>query len=152
MKCFIFKRQPKSYNAWKSNTKAQKDGYKFLLENSYRAFNTTPDLLLDDLYGVVYFFHKRETGTDADNISKPVWDCLEEFLYDDDKKIKLRIGGCFDLNENDYNILDITDIPTNVSIELINAFLDDNCDYIVYVECGKLYNNFYKFNLEINGD
>src|SRR3954469_11070503 len=86
MKNFVFKQQPKAYQGsktFKSNT--AKTNYTSELENAIKQFNNIDDLMTEELYGIVYYFHKKKTGTDADNISKPIWDCLKGILFDDDK-------------------------------------------------------------------
>ncbi|XWN38592.1 MAG: RusA family crossover junction endodeoxyribonuclease [Balneola sp.] len=140
----IIRKQPKSYNSWKKNSPR---GQQYLndirqsFSNLYQ--NLTPKS--GDLYGIAYYFHSINTGTDADNISKPIWDSLTGFLYQDDKQVKLRIAGSIDLNQNDFNLLDITGVPGNVVVDLIDAI--NNEQHVVFIECGSLDMDMYKFNL-----
>jgi len=145
MHSFILKRQPKSFNSWRHASAAKKASYKTAIENSFRQFHPTHTTLTEDLYGTLYYFFKRDLDSDADNLSKPLWDCLTGFLFGDDKQVKLRIAGCFDLSKNDFNILDFTGIPGTVVAELLDAF--DTEEHIVYVECGTLKYSMFKFNL-----
>src|SRR5688572_7861322 len=64
-----------------------------------------------DLYGIVYYFHNRPHQLDADNLSKPVLDSLTGYLYDDDRRIKLRYSGVHDLSGPGIDVLDISRIP-----------------------------------------
>jgi len=103
------------------------------------------------LYGIVYYFYKKNTGTDADNISKPLWDCLTGFLYSDDKQIKLRVAGCYDLSsssQNQLTDLDVTGLPDDIRDELLEALSVGTAPYVVYVECGAFRNDMIRFNLE----
>ncbi len=151
MKNFIFKRQPKAYQGggtFKSNL--AKTNYITELENAIKKFNNVDTLMTEDLYGIVYYFYKRKTGTDADNISKPIWDCLKGILFDDDKKIKLRTAGLIDISKGDLNIIDFSNVRGEITAELVEAF--GTIDHFAYIECGILHNSMYKFNFEINGD
>jgi len=150
MHSFILKRQPKSYNSWKGATTAKKEGYKTAIETSFKQFNPIYAKLTDDLYGTLYYFYKKDLNSDADNLSKPLWDCLAGFLFIDDKQVKIRTAGTFDLSKNDFNILNFSGLAGEVVAELLDAF--DSQEHIVYVECGLLKSSMFKFNLEANGN
>jgi len=147
---FILKRQPKSYNSWRGASAIKKQNYKSALENSFRQFYPNHSLLTHDLYGILYYFFKKDLDHDADNLSKPLWDCLTGFLFNDDKQIRIRTAGTFDLSKNDFNILDFSGLDGKVVAELIESF--DNEDHILYIECGLLDNSQFKFNIESNGN
>jgi len=147
MKKFIFRRQPKGYQGSKTfKTKASKIKYATDLKDALLEFNSN-DLLEDDLYGIVYYFHKTKTGTDADNISKPIWDALKGVLFEDDKKIKLRIGGIIDLSKDGINMIDVSSMGGKVAAELVRSF--NTSDHFAYIECGQLNTNMYRVNLEV---
>lgn len=146
---FIFKAQPKSYNSWKKNSEKGQQYIK-LIRDSLDEFHDTVEKRTGDLYGVAYYFFSKSTGTDADNISKPIWDALTEYLFDDDKQVKYRIAGTFDLNENEFDLIDVTGIPGKVVAELLAAVETE--EHVVYVECGEMQTAFYKFNIEQNGN
>jgi Holliday junction resolvase RusA-like endonuclease len=150
MKNCVLKRQPKSYNSWNSATRVKKEKYKLDIENAFKKFYPTHAKLTEDLYGIVYYFHKNKSGTDADNISKPIWDCLSGFLYDDDIQIKLRTAGVIDISNGDLNVVDFTNISGEMILELIDAF--ETTDNFAYIECGLLHKSMYKFNLEHHGN
>lgn len=140
---FVFKGRPQSYN---NNTGALKSKYKAALEQSLWAYNAGLQLLHNDLYAVVYHFFYVDLCIDTDNLSKPVWDSLNGILYNDDKQIKVRIAGSFNLTAGDYNRMDFTGLQGKVVVDLLDAL--DNEDHVVYVECGNLGMKMYKFNLE----
>lgn len=141
---FIVKQQPKSYNSWKINSKKGQN-YLTSIRISFNNFNPIFTKKTGDLYGIAYYFHTKNSGTDADNISKPIWDCLTDFLFEDDRQIKLRIAGCFDLSNKDFEILDVSGVSGNVVSELVDAIANE--DHILYIECGNLRDDMYKFKL-----
>ena len=151
MKNFVFKRQPKAYQGSKTFKSAtSKTNYISELETSLKQLNDDNALLTGELYGVVYYFRKKPTGTDADNISKPIWDCLSGILFDDDRRIKLRISGILDIPTGDINIVDLTGLRGEVFAEITAAL--GVTDHFVYIECGQLNNSMYRLNLETNGN
>ena len=83
MLSFIIKRQPKAYQGSKTfKSKISKTNYENDLEISLKKYNPTDSPYSNqDLYGLVYYFFKKNTGIDADNISKPIWDCLKGRLF-----------------------------------------------------------------------
>lgn len=142
--CSIIKRQPKSYNNWKINS-PRGQHYVSDIRQSFSNLNQNLAQQTGDLYGIAYYFHSINYDIDADNISKPIWDSLTGFLYQDDSQVKLRIAGSIDLNQNDFNLLDISGVPGNIVVELIDAI--NNEQHIVFIECGSLEMDMYKFNL-----
>ncbi len=152
MLSFIIKRQPKAYQGAKTfKSKISKTNYEDQLGSSLEKFNPGCKLYdKQDLYGIVYYFFKKSTGTDADNISKPIWDCLTGRLFIDDKQVKLRTAGIIDLSKSDFNIIDFSGISGEIITELLEAF--DSEDHIVYVECGILNYSMYKFKHDVNGN
>jgi Holliday junction resolvase RusA-like endonuclease len=148
MYSFVLKRKPKSYNGWNKASKMSKDNYKKAIEEAFEKFNRISEPLTDDLYGVLYHFFKEDRQMDADNLSKPIWDCLTGFLYLDDSQVKLRIAGSFKLSQIDVDILNLADLPKPILDELLEAF--ENHDHIVYIECGLFHHSMLKFNSEKN--
>lgn len=147
MICFIVTRRPKSYNGWKkSDGKAQ--AFMQTLIASFAGSHPKHQRLSGDLYGAIYYFYKDDKDHDADNISKPVWDCLNSIVYDDDRQIRLRVAGVFDLNRNDIQQLNLSRIPDPIFNHFIDAL--DKHDHFFYVECGQLNTQHYKFNLEVD--
>ena len=148
MYSFILTEQPKTFNSWDNK---KKQTYRPSVETSFKRFNPDFNRILEkntDLYGIVCYFFKKDVGTDADNISKPLWDCLENVLFEDDHQIKLRIAACFPISKG-INVLDFSNLTGEILGELLEAI--DNYDHVVYVECGFLDNSMFKFGLE-NGN
>src|SRR5258708_4085352 len=120
MNCFIVPRRPKSYNGWKKNDPKGQAFQKAITE-SLQLIYSPYEKLTGDLYGTIYYFFKVDTRNDADNLSKPVWDCLKDILYDDDNQIKFRIAGVVDLNKHDLTQFDFSNIPRKVIRQFIDA-------------------------------
>lgn len=140
---FILKNRPLSYNSCRGT---KKTNYKTALTDSFTIYNPSHSILNGDLYATIYYFFNKNLDLDADNLSKPVWDCLNGFLYKDDKQIKIRTAGSFDLTTGDYNVIDLTGLKGNLIVDLLEAF--ENEDHIVYVECGNFKPSMFKFNIE----
>jgi len=144
---FVFKKQPKGYQGSKTfKNKGAKDNYISELKKSYILYNPTMTVMTEDLYGLVYYFQKKKTGTDADNISKPIWDCLKEILFIDDKQVKFRIAGIIDISHDDLSSIDFTNVRGEIVADLFEAF--EQTDHFTYIECGELNNTMYKFNIQ----
>ena len=141
---FFFTRQPKSYNKMDAKRAAK---YREVLEESLTRHNSDyVGFHNADLYGVVYYFHNVKSSQDADNLSKPIWDALTSVLYKDDNCIRYRVAGIFDLSENDTQALDITSLPPDFVSDFLQAIETE--EHIVYVECGRMRNDFFRFNIE----
>lgn len=80
---------------------------------------------------MVYYFFKKDFNHDADNISKPVWDSLRSLVYDDDRQIKLRIAAVFDLSSTNINEIDMTNMPADVLIDLLESIEKE--DHTLYI-------------------
>lgn len=141
---FLVKRKPKSYNSWKK-TKTSGQNYLNSIRTALSFYHSSFTALTGELYGIAYYFHNKPTQTDADNISKPIWDSLTSFLYVDDKQVKLRIAGIYDLGSQGFQLLDVTGVPGLVVADLVDAV--NNEDHFVYIECGNLSPDMYKFKL-----
>lgn len=147
MYSFILRQKPNSYN---SNKGKKKDIYTAKIQSAFKQFYPTHTILTNELYGTFYYFFKRDIKIDTDNISKPIWDGLSEFLYKDDNQIRLRIAGSFDVSINDFNVLDTSGISGEVLVELLDAL--DTEEHFLYVECGDFHHSLLKFNLFNNGN
>lgn len=122
--------------------------YKEAIRKSFKDFYPNHDILLNnDLYAISYYFHKRKTELDADNMSKPIWDALQDLLYEDDRIIKLRYAGtCKIGNEGDISNIDVTKIPDHILEKFLE--LTECSDDIIYIEVGNLKKEFYVFGVE----
>ena len=142
---FIVKTKPKSYNSWGSASIAKKERYQELLATGFSEAHTLQEPLCEDLYGIVYHFFKRDIGLDADNLSKPVWDCLRSVLFDDDKRVKLRIAGSFDLTNDDLSFISSSGLSGKLIAELLVALETE--DHLLYIECGTFSADLIRLNL-----
>lgn len=143
MRNFIINSRPLSFNSCKGLKKAN---YKTALETAFKRFNSAHNMLNSELYSIVYYFFNKNLKLDADNLSKPVWDSLCGFLFADDKQIKLRISGSYDLTKGGYNLIDFTRLQGDLLGELLESL--ENKDHTVYIECGRIKPSMYKFNVE----
>ena len=105
-----------------------------------------------ELYGLVYHFYRRDIGIDADNLSKPIWDSLKGVLFEDDKQVKMRIAGSFDLSTNDFTTIDLSGLSGSTITSLLDALQEETHEHILYVECGRFTADMIKLNLEENGN
>ena len=140
---FILKSRPLSYNSCKGK---KRTNYKNALQSSFTTYNPSHTVLSSDLYATIYYFFNKNLKLDADNLSKPVWDCLNGFLFNDDQQIKIRMAGSFDLTTGDYSVIDFSGLEGKLVTDLLDAF--DNEEHIVYIECGKFNPSMFKFNIE----
>ena len=118
--------------------------YKAELAREFKSYHKDIEFLEGELYGVVYYFVNRKTDMDADNISKPIWDSLEGIAYADDKIIKMRYSGIYNLRE--ISEIDISNIPDVVFDDFMQSI--DNEDHILYIELGRYNHSMFKFNIE----
>lgn len=137
MYVFLSDLRPRSVNAKYS------EKYKQRVQLAFKMQYADAGQLSGDLYGIVYYFHSVPTQLDADNISKPIWDALSDVAYTDDKKVKLRSAGIFDLQSEPIEILDLSGMPDSVFgrfLEMINSK-----EHILYVEVGELAYSLFRF-------
>jgi len=140
---FILKGRPLSYNSCKGNKRVN---YRNALISSFTNYNPTHAVLTENLYANIYYFFNKDLDLDADNLSKPVWDCLNGFLYDDDQQIKIRTAGSFNLTTGDYSVIDFSGLQGELIVDLLEAFESE--EHIVYIECGQFKPTMFKFNIE----
>jgi Holliday junction resolvase RusA-like endonuclease len=135
MICFLCNFRPRSVNA-KGTAK-----FKEKIVDSFKYYYPENNIYYEEaVYGISYYFHKRKTDLDADNLSKPIWDALSSVIYSNDKIIKLRYSGVYDIN-NLITEFDLTKIPKNVYIDFLDYI--EKYEHIVYIELGKLKNELY---------
>jgi Holliday junction resolvase RusA-like endonuclease len=145
---FIVKNRPASFNSWAKNSGKGK-AYKSIIETSVTEYVGEHAILTGELYRIVYHFFNADLSIDADNLSKPVWDCLENYLFKDDSQVKIRVSGNFDLTNNNYLNLNFSRLDKEIIDDLYEAF--DTVEHIIYIECGSLDYSMYNFNIERNG-
>ena len=139
MYVFLCNSRPRSVNA--KNTEIFKQD----IQEAFKEYNVNANQLEGNLYGVVYYFHRVPTQIDADNISKPIWDALNTIAYSDDRNIKLRIAGIFDLISESIEALKIPQSVLGDFLEMI----DEGKEHIIYVEIGNLDYNLFEFEYEM---
>lgn len=140
MYAFVAATRPRSVQA---RTTA---GYKDRILQAFLKYVPSPEKADAPLYGLVYYFHNVKTETDADNISKPVWDSLEGSAFADDRVIRLRIAGVYDLSAG-IGELDVTRMPDAVLADFYDMIGSN--DHVVYVEFGSLRDSMYRFGMEV---
>lgn len=136
----ILKRRPYSYN---KSSEIKKSGFRESVKKGYP--NLAP--MDGDLYGKVYWFcnvspSDQGKQSDADNISKPIWDCLKGLAFHDDQQVKLRIAGRIDGPEG-IERLDFTNLGIRYQMELISAILSEN--HVLYIEYGLVEPSMFRF-------
>ncbi len=133
-----------TFNSWTKASQTKKLHYVSLIKAAFTKMNPGYSVLTGELYGKAYYFYNKNEGIDADNLSKPIWDCLEKFLFNNDFQVKIRTTWSFDLTRNDFNILNFSGLRGEMVAELVEAF--ENEEHVVYVECGQLNHSMFKFN------
>ena len=149
MYCCLVVRRPRAYGSSYKKEDSKGQAYKQDIQAAFGLRYGSAIALTGDLYGAVYCFYPRynnATDADADNISKPVWDCLTGFLYQDDKQVKLRTAACYDLAQNELTDLDVTGLPDDIRDKLLDAIDQKQC--VLYIECGRMRTDMIRFNLE----
>lgn len=137
---FVYTKRPQSYNA----TPKRKYVYKNDLSATYQK-SFTGKIMSKELYAIVYYFYKVDLKLDADNISKPTWDALNNVGYTDDNQIKTRVAITIDLSKYDMIDIDQDNLPAEVADELMQSLADN--DHTVYIEVGAIKNNSNIFNI-----
>ncbi len=144
---FVVSTKPKSYNS-KDKKKALQ--YQHHMQVAFTESYPVHALLTEDLYGLIYHFFRQNIGIDADNLSKPIWDSLKGIVFKDDKQVKMRIAGSFDLTANDLTVLNFSGLPGAVIASLLEAIETE--EHVLYVECGRFTTDMIRLNLEGNGN
>lgn len=71
-------------------------------------------------------------------------------MFEDDKQVKMRIAGSFDLTVLDLNILDLSGLPGEIVTKLLDALETE--DHVLYVECSNFSMKLLRLNWERNGN
>jgi hypothetical protein len=74
-----------------------------------------------------------------------MWDALNKIAYLDDKNIKLRIAGVFDLVSEPIEALKI---PQSILGDFLRM-IDEGKEHILYVEIGSLNYSLFEFEYEM---
>ena len=93
--------------------------------------------LINDNYlqAKVFYIHKVPDFKDADNISKPLWDSLNNHAYVDDKQIKYIETLKVDINRTDLVEFNTENMDNEDYEKLVDFVLNpiNNTDRILYV-------------------
>jgi Holliday junction resolvase RusA-like endonuclease len=116
------------------------------IKEVFRQYWPSVQMLEGDLYGIVYYFHRKPSQIDADNLCKPVFDALENELYVDDGLIKFVKTATFDLRAHNLEVLDLTTIPGNIFSDFLEEL--DKSDHILYIEIGDMNYEMFEFGRE----
>lgn len=140
---FIHIGKPNSYN---SNTGNKKIRYKADIENSLRQYHPSCTIQNGEVYASIFYFFNKDKNLDTDNISKPIIDSLCGVLFNDDKQVKIRTAGSFNLSVGDFNLIDFSGLDGQLVADLVDAFFNE--DHIIYIECGTFNHSMFNFNIE----
>lgn len=124
---FTVETKPLSYN---SKISEKKKEYRSLIQEKYLKKYKKKAVTSEYLFGKVIYFRPERDGTDADNISKPVWDALNTIAYTDDKYIRYRSAIIIEHDEVDK--VDLSNLGTREYRELTKAFANEKA--ILYIE------------------
>ncbi len=80
---------------------------------------------------------------DSDNISKPIWDAVNNLVYVDDRKIVMRTAAVIDVNMHSFNQIDTELIDSDVAADLMQNLTDANVKCL-YIECGNFNESMIK--------
>lgn len=89
----------------------------------------------EELYARVYFFSSDGVSVDCDNISKPIWDSVNNLVYSDDRQIVMRTATVIDVKKHPYSYIDASEIDGDVAAELMQGLTDPDVKCL-YIECG----------------
>ena len=142
---FVLPRKPLSYNAFRDASR--KASYTSALRDSYLAAGGHPHAVTAPHYGIVYHLHRPDDPTDADNISKPVWDALRRVAYEDDALVELRIAGKLRIGRGLPATLNLTGVPRDALRRLTVLAGKQSTDHMLYVELGTLRSAMFAFGL-----
>jgi hypothetical protein len=126
------------------------DGYRTFLQAEFNRKYPGHVIELNLLYGKVFWIHRTGDAyfilRDADNFSKPLWDALEECVYDNDRQIRFRQAAKLQHGADSLTVnvehMDDTDYE-----ELLNFHLDatnTNQNWL-YIEIGDFKHTQVKF-------
>ncbi len=97
----------------------------------------------EELYARVYFFTSDGVNVDCDNISKPIWDAVNNLVYVDDRKIVMRTAAVIDVNIHSFSIIDTSSIDSVVAADLMQGLTETNVKCL-YIECSKFKESMIK--------
>ena len=125
--------KPKSYNS--SNKRGYMQG---LRECASDQLDGQESLVHSNknLYSRIYYFHRRKSDIDADNLSKPILDSLKDIIIRDDSQIIWRSAVKIDLS--DSVSISNEEIPEKWYTNLIEVIGDEDIENILFIEIGEI--------------
>lgn len=102
----------------------------------------------EELYARVYFFTSDGVNVDCDNISKPIWDAVNNLVYVDDRKIVMRTAAVIDVNLHSMRIIEASSMDSSVAADLMQGLADTDVKCL-YIECGPFKESMIKIG-EVN--
>lgn len=87
-----------------------------------------------ELYGRIFFFTSDEIYVDCDNISKPIWDAINQILYMDDSQVVMRTAAIIDVNLHPIKTIDTSLIDSDVAVNLLQELTEPDVRCL-YIEC-----------------
>jgi uncharacterized iron-regulated protein len=124
-----------SYNAVNKTKRSYKEklhelAIKKVAEQSWPCSN------YKNLYSRIYYFHRKQSDVDADNLSKPILDALKSVVFSDDKQVIWRDVVKISL----YNefIMEDVNLPEEVYAEFIGYLYDESVNDMIFIEVGEL--------------
>ena len=120
--------------------------YKNGIRDAFRLFCPDSTYGPGPLYASVYYFHRRPSDQDADNISKPILDALEGLAYEDDRIVRFRQAAMFALDADPLSELNLSGVPEVILAPLLEML--DQEDHVLYVELGRLSFQQFRFGYE----
>ena len=97
----------------------------------------------EELYARIYFFTSDGVNVDSDNISKPIWDAVNNVVYDDDRKIVMRTAAVIDINLHPLTTIDTSSIDSDAAADLMQGLAESDVKCL-YIECGKFKESMIK--------
>jgi len=131
---------PLSYNS--KNKKAYQRRILSAFQRKYRG--AVPKFpAYEELYARVYYFTSDGVNVDSDNISKPIWDAVNNVVYVDDRKIVMRTAAVIDINLHPLTTIDTSSIDSDAAADLMQGLAESDVKCL-YIECGKFKESMIK--------
>lgn len=142
MRAFVCLERPLSVNAKKTAR------FQAAIRTSYRDAYPEDDGYWEEMYGLVFYFHRHRSTLDADNLSKPVWDALCGAGFADDRSLKLRIAGIIDRDNSELFAIDLSNVPDAAADKLERALNEE--EHVLYIEFGPLLREMFRIGLSVS--
>jgi hypothetical protein len=141
MDVFLCNLRPRSVRA--KTPERYKDG----IRDAFQLFCQDSTSSPGPLYASIYYFHRRPSEQDADNISKPILDALEGLAYEDDRVVRFRQAAMFSLDSDPLSDLNLSGVPEEILESLLEKL--EREDHVLYIELGRLSFQQFRFGYEL---